>query len=562
MAKKHAPSYTHTKPSYVHPSLQSARSPPASPTSPQSVNERLQQLRREQTPRASTERRDEITEVVTQRTVPPNLRRILHMAEVDAPRPKPGSRSRIAALRRGGHRPPPGPAAPNSWLNASRDAQVHIRGGAGLDKEEQPVGFGLLAKAHNDDFKRLPRPGSLIHYCLKTFAENWEELAIYEQHNLPLLQAQLKEPLLSYLWLYGKENCLSTKTFKILFGGDSDGSSSSGSADIKFLDLTGLISREYTLEALHRSLRKSFPKTSASEGISSLSLRSPKNKESTTPTLADSWDQDDIACSSSTNIMTLGTPIFPNLTRLSLAHPGSAASWSELVDFSKHLNTLTHLSLAYWPRPSMTNPTKARSMAARYVTLDALHGADVSDDEDDWSEATNIIRRLSHETYCLQWLDLEGCTWHKALTYNPHTPSRFQRPTPRDTSVRWNEATNSQTGPDWTGSWRQITYLNLSQGWIPKDFERLRAAPASKVAVQFLVWLSDHKNNPRYVNQFRTGPGYDGIDWLRRERESRTVADEIKMQRNSGEVGEFCKVDFGWDPREKAPKVDSDEDGA
>ena len=149
MPKKHAPSYTHTKPSYVHPSLHSSRSPPASPSGPQTVNERLQQLRREQAPRASPERRDEITEVVTQRTVPPELRRILHLVEVDAPRPKPGSRSRMAALRGGRSRPPPGPAAPNSWAEAAQlTRKSREKKCAG-----RPIEFGLLAKVNDTEFK-------------------------------------------------------------------------------------------------------------------------------------------------------------------------------------------------------------------------------------------------------------------------------------------------------------------------------------------------------------------------------------------------------------------------
>src|SRR3954468_18643878 len=120
MPKKHHPNYAHIKPSYVHPSLQGSRSTgSSSPAAPQTVNERIQQLRREQAPRATIERRDEVTEVVTHRTVPPDLRRILHMAEVNAPLPKPGTRTRLI---RQGARPPPGPAAPSSWLQSSRHA--------------------------------------------------------------------------------------------------------------------------------------------------------------------------------------------------------------------------------------------------------------------------------------------------------------------------------------------------------------------------------------------------------------------------------------------------------
>ncbi|KAH8725463.1 hypothetical protein GQ44DRAFT_707109 [Phaeosphaeriaceae sp. PMI808] len=121
MPKKHAPAYTTTKPSYVHPALQSSRSSSSStPTTPQTVNQRIAQLRREQAPRASIEQRNEMTLVVSSRTVPPDLRRILHIPEVNAPPPKAGLRVRMR--RTSAARPPPGPAAPNSWLRLSRYA--------------------------------------------------------------------------------------------------------------------------------------------------------------------------------------------------------------------------------------------------------------------------------------------------------------------------------------------------------------------------------------------------------------------------------------------------------
>lgn len=153
MPKKHAPSYLHTKPSYVHPSLQSSRTPSSFTTpTPQTVNERIQRLRREQTPRATAEQRDDITEVVTKRTAPPELRRLLHMAEINAPLPKPGTRTRVP---RRGARPPPGPAAPSSWLSASRYAPAHIRN-LRKYKEVRARGreeFGNLALVHDGEYK-------------------------------------------------------------------------------------------------------------------------------------------------------------------------------------------------------------------------------------------------------------------------------------------------------------------------------------------------------------------------------------------------------------------------
>lgn len=152
MPKKHAPTYTQTKPSYVHPSLQSSRAPSSSSsatTGPQTVNQRIAQLRREQAPRATVEQRDELIAGVSNRTVPPELRRILQIPEVNAPQPKAGTRTRRRAAD--GTRPPPGPAAPHSWLRRSRHAPSYTRNLK--DSGDSPVRFCTLARVTQTELK-------------------------------------------------------------------------------------------------------------------------------------------------------------------------------------------------------------------------------------------------------------------------------------------------------------------------------------------------------------------------------------------------------------------------
>jgi hypothetical protein len=154
MPKKHTPSYAHTKPK---PTYGSASPTSSSTPSPLTVNERIQQLRREQAPKSTAQRRDEITEVVTKRTVPPQLRRILQMAEVDYPLPKPGTRPRP---QRPGARPPPGPAAPSSWLTTSRHAPSQIRNlrKFRVGEGRGAVSFCPLALLHDAEYKvRCPQ---------------------------------------------------------------------------------------------------------------------------------------------------------------------------------------------------------------------------------------------------------------------------------------------------------------------------------------------------------------------------------------------------------------------
>lgn len=152
MPKKHTPAYTQAKPTYVHPSLQSSRASSSTISEPQTVNQHIQQLRREQAPRATPEQRDELTSVVSSRTVPPDLRRILHIPEVNAPKPKPGLRSRRVI---GGARPPPGPAAPTSWLLSSRYAPGYVRKMRKRQSEDERGAprFCLLARVTDDLYR-------------------------------------------------------------------------------------------------------------------------------------------------------------------------------------------------------------------------------------------------------------------------------------------------------------------------------------------------------------------------------------------------------------------------
>jgi hypothetical protein len=99
-----------------------------------------------------------------------------------------------------------------------------------------------------------------------------------------------------------------------------------------------------------------------------------------------------------------------------------AASWSDLLKISPNLNKITHLSLAYWPQPTTTPNAVTASISTRYGSVSASGTPFYSDLDDDWHEATNILRRLSVNTYSLEWLDLEGCNWLKALTWRPESP--------------------------------------------------------------------------------------------------------------------------------------------
>jgi hypothetical protein len=379
-------------------------------------------------------------------------------------------------------------------------------------------------------------------------------LVEYEQHYLPSLPIYLKEALLSYLSIYGEKGCLSLESLKILFAGNAEVEGGSGSEEIRFLDLTGLLDPKYNLV----DLKKSFPHPqskaplkppsvpSVTSAMEEVSLTDPKGKKKAPAEVVESWEDElDETTTTAPLLPTLSIPLFPNLTRLSLAHPGETASWADLLAVSPRLKTLTHLSLAYWPTPSTTPNAATASMVSKHTNPVALGGSHFySELDDDWHEAANILRRLSKNTYCLKWLDLEGCTWHKALTWDQF--EQIRTGTGLGAQDNWLPSA-VPPGPDWNAAWRQVEYVNISQGWIPGDAQSLRTMPAGVIPVQLLRWLREHGEDPEYRDKLRMDCGYEATQWVEREKVGRSVALEIQSARKRVE-GKWCKVDQGWEP--------------
>lgn len=277
-----------------------------------------------------------------------------------------------------------------------------------------------------------------------------------------------------------------------------------------------------------------------------MSIESLKGKGKAPVEVAESWEDelDEIITNPVTLSTALSVPIFPNLTRLSLAHPGPHASWQALLTVSKKLNTLTHLSLAYWPTPSTTPNAATASMISKHAKPVALGGSNIySELDDDWHEAANILRRLSLNTYCLKWLDVEGCSWYKALVWDYPDDSRFERP--GTNADEWVQS-SACPGPDWTEAWRQIEYLNLFQGWIPSNTHSLRSMPAGVLPAQLLSWLREHGDDEEYQEKFRGDNNWTVNEWVEREKVARMVGMKIDTQRK-GTEGKWIRIDHGWD---------------
>ena len=391
--------------------------------------------------------------------------------------------------------------------------------------------------------QRLPPPRSLVHQCLRTFALHWEELIEYEQHYLFALPIALKEALVSYLTIYGSEACLDLKSFKILFQNE-EGSGTAGWDETQFLDLTGLLNEHFSISDVGKCLKRPTQTTILDIELLEISDAKPtRGKEVESKRVADSWDEeaDDTSTPHPVLAAKLQVPHFINLSRLSLAQPGPSASWPDLLRISANLNKITHLSLAYWPRPSMTPNANTTSMVSNHTSV-SLGGSNFySDLDDDWHEATNILRRFSINTYSLQWLDLEGCGWLKALSWQDWRVSFEGEAGSQDWNVQ-----SVLPGPDWNDAWRRITYLNFYQGWIPSDNQSLQNIPAGVVGVQLLSWLRENKEKEdvrRKLNASATGMVVS--DWMSREKVSRAVGNAIQAVRKGGK-GEWCRIDYGW----------------
>lgn len=489
MPKKHHKSNFAKPANTVHPSLLSSSSrhnqnggSRASEQQP-SVNDLINHLRRTQVSTPSAEDRNaspsRFVPAPAPRTVHPSLRNLLEVPETPPPRPRPNApRIGIGARRL---RRVAGPPPPESWLLGT--------GGPGGSSSDTARDDDLAAITAADERRRViyrlerlpgavfPRRDGLLHMVLKSMALNWAWHVEYDGVFLATLPGQVKVLLLSYIAVYARDLHLKglMQGLRPLFlkGSDeenndhdgydegNDGDYYSGretDTEISRLDLGGALGRWLTFKQLTSELVASRkPETQPVQ----------LKPEDTIPT---SWDEeaedgeDNFKAPSSSPLPKSLNPTtlrFENLRFLSLAHPNPAsANWNSLVTLLSRLSTITHLSLAHWPVPTLTpNAINAsirhpvhRSLTFAYGGTDSYAAM-----ENNWAEAAVVLRKLARLTYCLKWLDLEGCgDWIRALCWEDVGPD--------------GEAYGS-TGAVWNGSWRDIEWIGLGPGWIPPGID-------------------------------------------------------------------------------------------
>lgn len=522
------------------------------------VNERLTQLRKEGSSTSSVlQKANEMTTVATQRTIPPELRNILNVPETAPPQPRPGIRPR-------GFCRTAGPAPPPSWLETSIHTPWHVRKrNLKQYNEEQkksgyrqpPDGFSRLAKL-KDTIPQLPPERSLLHQTLKTMALNWEFVSEYEVNNLATIRVALKSLLMIYLSVYSSDQGIDIGSLKVLFLRDPELPGGTGAVDLSFLDLTGLISFGLGLSDLQRYLSKPIEAPGdLAKPLAELRLEN----EPTSNVVLDSWE--DEASSSDYVPKSMSTSRFPDLRRISLAHAGTFASWKDLLALTHDLPRLTHLSLAYWPVPTMTPNSRASFIETKHAKINVSGTHLYSNIHSDWHEAANILRRLSNNTYCLQWLDLEGCAeWTAALTFHADESRNTSRGPwvdrtfglPRSTDTFQKQDRKENIGVAWNGSWSQVTYVNLSQGCLAVG-QRTSNDENRDILHRLNLFITNLDPDEEQCsallsawneNKDRIG----GVDrWCENYQVARTVQSHVREMRQNAK-GTYCHFDHGWIP--------------
>ena len=411
MPKKRAPRYD-TKPSSpAHPSLAPAASSFSHSTSPSgdSVNHRIQQLRISQGTSPTPPR----VYPGTAPSLPPSLRKILQLPDAPPPRPRPGLRD--PRLNR--YRGPAGPAPPQSWLERKENESWWSFKNRSLTLGNN--GRNIQSLPGSD----LPKQRTLLASTLKALAINWDWHVQFDQYYLATIPVRYKAVLLHDIARHSP-NGIAKSGLDVLFLDETELQDATGVEGLTHLDLAASIDHRLKLSELKELFRTKKSHASWVED------------EDSTP---ESWDKAEI----------FAFPSLPcqlhSLTHLSLAHPSPSVSWKGFLDLAPYLTTLTHLSLADWPTPTLTPNAKTAYRETPQGTVDYGASNFCSASDGDWTEAASILRRLGKSTYCLKWLDLTGCfPWVQALASDKI---------------------------DWFGSWQALETVKVGQGWLPACFD-------------------------------------------------------------------------------------------
>lgn len=456
---------------------------PTASCSGASVNDLISHLRRTQIPTSADESHSSSSPraFTLPRSVPPSLRTVLDLPEAQTPRSRPNAPPRTVLGVRP-RRPTPGPAPPESWLSeGSRDSALPADDEvSSVDAQKIIYRLQRLPYVSASGF---PEEQSLKHAVLKSMASNFAWHVQYDGTFLTQLPWHTRALLLSYVACFGREKFDKRMGLKLLFPTQKEYTEMTRDqpelADQSFSDAASLITRFDLGGAMGNWL--SFRQLTNALFVPGCSSTAASLNQ-TQATIPDSWDQCDVAVSEHSDQGAASTiPIsfheglrFTNLRYLSLAHPNPRnVSWDSLLRLLPHLSTITHLSLAHWPAPCHGSP-RDRPLC---FTL--------------WTETSSILRELSRQTYCLRWLDLEGCSdWIFGLTWDNHPARTYTYPP-------------ELSGPEWNKAWRNIQWINLAPGWNLVDMKAWNSRPLglpadTKTGISILDFHNESLTVPAY----------------------------------------------------------------
>lgn len=492
------------------------------------VNERLGELRKLEGKDAAQKKR-ELAEAVNQRSVPPNVRAVLGVPDTAPPKPKRRVRTRMPNRT-------PGPAPPQSWLKRPayslaltlRDGRRRLHSSSSTNQDRsRPNELLRFARLTGDEpISNHDATLPLLHLALKSAAQNWD---LFDHDDLPALAEiplRLRLRLLSYLGYYGPP--IDVAVLDAL---------TQGNEAVTRLDLAGLFGHGSL--SLHRVVKL---------------IKQQSSKVTDTPTsdaIADSWDQEESL--EAALAPGLSTSRFAHLTHLSLSHPPPGASWRDLLSLSKHIPSTTHLSLAYWPRPTLT-PNLATTSVSSQHSPDVHAGGShyYSGLDQDLSEPASLLRQLSGNLLCLQWLDLEGCTeWVPALAFRGED-SVGNSSLDDDASDTWTQMPVATR--IFAHNWKNLQYLNYAQGWLP-SVPGLLALRKDPIALVHKTTIDEYLKTFDPIELLKLGTG--GVDvydlekrkadiWIKNEESARGAASRINSIRHA-HACKILSVDHGWE---------------
>jgi hypothetical protein len=413
------------------------------------------------------------------------------------------------------------------------------------DSRRRPLSFSNLSITTVNS-ERLPKAKSLQHFVLKNLSQNWSFFQEYEKHNIHLLPLGMRSSLLEYISLYGPKCGINKSTLKLLFQGDD-------LEHLSRLDINGILSSEFDFVHLYRYMTKAKAFTEQVDSSNAESSNSTISPETST------WEEQ-------MQKLTLRPPPskpFSNLTRLGLGNPGKYASWAQLLTLAPHLNILTHLSLAYWPTPCLA-PTvpAARYQVLKLPAFEKLRAMtynevyrlvcqttehDFTRRIEEFKEAAQVLKTLSHHLYRLEYLDLEGCFgWLPALAWREYGRIRPLENPAQARRTEWSIDHDQTTycppfEPALTEDWSSVTEINVRQSaWIPQSYISILKLPAGFVTRELLAHL--HSNDvPWAFEQNENGQqsskgtvsklDVEVMKWVETEKQIRFVSTRIRMLR-------------------------------